>query len=276
MRCLVGLLILFVLVPGGRAAAQATFPGTIYIQGGEDILNAELYRARGSLAAVERITDMGRVSSITAFRDRLAVSNALGSGSDRLELARLDRNPVLPGRLVDSAGRLPVYSPRGKLLFTRPRYAQSGEVIGTEVLVARTDGSRRHRVRRLREDADVGWGPGGRLAAVYGNRPRIVIDPRGRHERIVRVPLERIARLRTNVHGQMYAYDAEGNVVVIDRDGSKRRFSTIWTVVYDWAPDGSAMLVGTPDHRLGLMSPADGSVTEIGRFKGIHQAAWAF
>ena len=37
------------------------------------------------------------------------------------------------------------------------------------------------------------------------------------------------------------------------------------------------MLVGTPDGRLGLMSPADGSVTEIGRFdRDIHSAAWGF
>ncbi len=275
MRFFAGLLVLFVLVPAGRASAQ-TFSGTIYFQAGQDILNAELFRARGSLANVEQITEMGRVSAITAFRDRLAVSNALGTGSDRLELARLDRNPALPGRLVDSAGQLPVYSPSGKLLFTRPRYARSGEVIGTEIFVARADGSKRHRVRRLREDADVGWGPGGRLAAVYGNRPRIVVDPRGKHQRTVRVPLGRIARFRTNVHGQMYAYDGEGKVAVIDRDGSKRRFSTIWTVVYDWAPDGSTMLVGTPDARLGLMSPADGSVTEIGRFAGIESAAWGF
>src|SRR4051812_4646817 len=118
----------------------ALFSGTIYIQGGEDILNAELFRARGSLATVEKITEMGRVSSITAFRDRLAVSNALGTGSDRLELARLGRKPVLPGRLVDSAGQLPVYSPRGRLLFTRPRYDRRGAVIGTEVIVARADG----------------------------------------------------------------------------------------------------------------------------------------
>ena len=89
---------------------------------------------------------------------------------------------------------------------------------------------------------------------MYGNRPRIVIDPRGGHKRTVRVPLKRIARVRTNVHGQMYAYDAEGKTVVIDADGKQRRFSTIWTAVYDWAPDGSVMLVGTPDHRLGLMS----------------------
>jgi len=254
----------------------ALFSGTIYIQGGEDLLNAELYRARGSLANVEQITDMGRVSSITAFRDRLAVSNALGSGSDRLELARLDRNPALPGRLVDSAGQTPVYSPRGKLLFTRPRYDRRGAVVGTEVFVARADGSKRHRARNLREDADIGWGPGEKLAAVYDNRPRIVIDPRGRRERTVRVPLKRIARFRTNVHGQMYAYDAEGQVVVIERDGSKRRFRTIWPIVYDWAPDGSAMLVGTPDARLALMSPVDGSVTEIGRFTGIHGAVWGF
>ena len=254
----------------------AAFSGTIYIQGGEDLLNAELYRARGSLANVEQITDMGRVSSITAFRDRLAVSNALGSGSDRLELARLDRNPALPGRLVDSAGQLPVYSPRGRLLFTRPRYARSGEVIGTEVLVARADGSKRRRVRRLREDADIGWGPGGRLAVVYGNRPRIVIDPRGRHQRTVRVPLKQIARFRMNVHGQMYAYDGEGAVVVIDRDGNRRRFRTPWPFVYDWAPDGSVMLVGTPDGRLGLMSPVDGAVSELGRAPAaVHGAAWA-
>ncbi len=257
-------------------ALLALFSGTIYIQGGEDILNAELYRARGSLANVERITDMGRVSAITAFRDRLAVSNALGSGSDRLELARLDRNPVLPGRLVDSAGQTPVYSPRGRLLFTRPRYDRRGAVRGTEVYVARADGSKRRRARNLREDADAGWGPDGKLAAVYGNRPRIVIDPHGRRERTVRVPLKRIAQFGTNVHGQMYAYDAEGQVVVIDRDGERRTFSTTWTLVYDWAPDGSTMLVGTPDGRLGLMSPVDGSVTEIGRHPHIHSAVWGF
>ena len=190
MRFFVGLLVLLVLVPAGRASAQ-TFTGTIYFQAGDDILNAELYRARGSLAAVEQITDMGRVSAITAFQDRLAVSNALGTGSDRLELARLDRNPVLPGRLVDSAGQLPVYSPRGKLLFTRPRYTRSGAVTGTHVIVARADGSKRHRVRTLRDDPDIGWGPDERLAAVYRHRPRIVIDPRGRRERTVRVPLKR-------------------------------------------------------------------------------------
>jgi hypothetical protein len=276
MRFFVGLLVLLVLVPAGHARAQ-TFNGTIYVMAGKDILTAELYRARGSLSTVERITEMGRVSSLTAFQERLAVANALGTGSDRLELARLDRNPVLPGRLVDSAGQLPVYSPSGRLLFTRPRYNRRGGVIGTEVTLARTDGSKRHRARRLREDADVGWGPGGKLAAVYDNRPRIVIDPRGRHQRTVRVPLRRIARFDTNVHGQMYAYDAKSGVVVIERDGSKRRFRTTWPFVYDWAPDGNAMLVGTTDGRLGLISPADGSVTELGRAHApVHSAAWGF
>ncbi len=154
MRSFVGLLVLFVFVPAGHARAQ-TFTGTIYVMAGKDILHAELYRARGSLATVERVTEMGRVSSLTAFQDRLAVSNALGTGSDRPELARLDRNPVLPGRLVDSAGQLPVYSPSGRLLFTRPRYDRRGGVIGTEVIVARADGSKRHRARTAQSDRPV-------------------------------------------------------------------------------------------------------------------------
>ena len=94
----------------------------------------------------------------------------------------------------------------------------------------------------------------------------------------MRVPLKRIAQFHTNARGQMYAYDAEGNVVVIDRDGAQRRFSTIWTIVHAWAPDGSAMLVATPGGRLGLMSPTDGSVTELGLFPGgdVHAVAWGF
>ena len=171
--------------------------------------------------AVEQITDMGRVSAITAFRDRLAVSNALGTGSDRLELARLDRNPVLPGRLVDSAGQLPVYSPRGKLLFTRPRYARQ----------RRSDRHRRlRRARRWLQAASRA----ARCArtptsagARAGGSPPCTATARGSSstraggiERTVRVPLKRIARFRTNVHGQMYAFDGEGNVA---RDRSRRR-----------------------------------------------------
>jgi hypothetical protein len=203
---------LALLIPAAPAAAQTDLVftgepvlGTIYLQAGQSSLNAELYRTRGSLSAVERITKLGRVSMISALRDRLAVSNALGSGADRLELARLGRNPVLPGRLVDSAGQAPVYSPRGKLLFVRQRY---------------TDRS---------------------------------------------------------VRGELYANDFKDRIAQIGRDGKPRVLRTDW-FVYDWSPDGSALLVGRRDRRLGLMSPVDGSVRELGRYTGgtVYAAVWGF
>jgi len=272
-----------VLALAGDARAQdVTFdggvdlPGTLYLVAGDDIFNAELYRARGPLAAAERITRKGRVSAITGHGRRLAVSNARGSGSDRLELARLGRRWVLPGRLVDAAGQAPRYSPRGRLLWHVQRYKGNGALNGVKVIVAGERGRNRRVALRLRkgDDALVGWGRDDRLALVRRGRNRIILDPGTPHRSQEFVLLDRISAFETSTRGEIWAAHKD-RVAILHPSGEQEVYEIGDWFPLTWSPDGRSILVSSRDDRLGLLSPKDGSVREIGGASAdIAQAVW--
>ena len=204
------------------------------------------------------------------------MSNAYGSGSDRLELADLRGGPALPGRMVDQAGQSPVYGPGGRLLYEVQRYDDDGGDAGVRVLVADADGGhRRVAFTSRRSDVNAGFGPGGRVAAVYDEKPRIVLDPGGPDEQTLRVPLRRVAQFATSTDGRLYAIDADDRIAFRDRRGRWTVYRTPWRGTLAWAPDGRSVLVSRDD-RLGLLSPADGSVRVIGRVDNgeVYGAAW--
>jgi hypothetical protein len=266
---------------GHRSAAETRFsgqalPGTLYLSAGKDYLNADLYRAGDSLGSVKRLTRGGRVSSLDGFDDRLALSDAR-TGADRLELANLGGGPVLPGRVIDEVGQSPAYGPGGRLLYQVQRFTDDGGDGGVRLYLADQDG--RHRRSALvspTSDVTSGFGPQGQVAVVYDEKPRIVLDPGGSAERTLRVPLRHVVDFRSGVNGRMYAVDGEHRIAFLDRpEGKWRVFSTPWRGPLAWAPDGSSALVVRGD-RIGLMSPADGSVREIGRVENgqVFGAAW--
>lgn len=81
--------------------------------------------------------------------------------------------------------------------------------------------------------------------------------------------MDKIYTFKSNASGDMWVYGSDevgsDEVVVVDAGGKLRSFKTGWGPT-SWSPDGRSILVAT-DRRLGLMSPVDGTVREIGRLR---------
>jgi hypothetical protein len=252
--------------------------GTIYVNAGQDQLNADLYRADGSLERVSRITRDGRVSIIAGSRDgRLAVANARGAGTDRLEFAALDRGgDVLPGEVIDSSGQAPSFSPGGKLLYVKPRYAPDGGEAGYRYYVTDSRGGSKKAVWSSGdEQVLLDWGPGEKLAAVYGGKPTIVVEPGGPSERRIDVPLSSVTSFLVNRDGAIAARDESRRVAVVPPAGEPKVFATRG-VPLAWSPDGKSLLLLSEGTRLDVLTIADGSIRRVGRVDNgeIYGAAW--
>jgi hypothetical protein len=169
-----------------------------------------------------------------------------------------------------------VYAPDGRLLYQVQRFTADGDDAGVRLYVADADGRHRRSAFVSRNsDLTAGFGPGGRVAVVYGAKPRIVVDPGGAHERTLRVPLDEVVDFETSADGRIYAEDSRDGIAFLDRHGKWRVFRTGWRSTLAWAPDGKSVLVAQ-GARLGLLSPADGSVREVGRVNNgeVFGAAW--
>jgi hypothetical protein len=253
--------------------AGTKVPGTLYLMAGQDGLNADLYRARGSLGSVERLTRGGRISWVAAGGGRLVVADARGSGSDRVEELDPAAKRLLPGKLIDSAGQSPQLSRSGKLLYAVPQYTDKGGDAGEKVVEVARDGGKRTALRSPRE-VTAGWGPRERLAAVFGSSASIVVDPQGPGRTELRSGLRRVTDFETSVDDKVLAL-APGLRIAILRAGQRPRVHRTGWGPLAWAPDGRAVLV-VRGARVGLMSPDTGSVKEIGRTTGgrVFGAAW--
>ncbi len=268
--------------PNGRTAdvrfAGGEFAGTLYLLASRrNELNADLYRLRGSFDRAERLTRDGRVSAVTAHGDTVVVSNARGSGSDRLEVANLDGGDALPGRLIDPAGQAPDFSPGGKLLYQVPQYTDAGGDAGVKHFVTTAEpGARRRLALRAKTSDTVGWGPGEELALVPEGSRRILLDPGGPKQRSLDTGF---APLRggffTSSRGEVLTFGPRGKVAIIRRDGSRQAIESRWDVVGCWSPDGTAVLAKLRD-RIGLVAARDGTVSQLGRVIAgkVFGAAW--
>jgi hypothetical protein len=251
--------------------------GTIYLAAGQDEFNADLYRARGSLGRVERLTHDGRVSILAAHGDAVVVSNARGSGSDRLELANLSGGDALPGELIDRYGQAPEFSPSGKLLYSVVKYEDDGAVAGVRVYVTEPrPGAEKRVALDSKRPIFAGWGPDERLAVFAPGDRKVTLDPGGPGERRIDPGLGRIAGFNTSATDTMVIRGPGPSFAVVPPNGMPRRLESDWDP-WEWSPDGSALLaVNGAGDRLGLMSPRDGSVEEVGRVNGgkVFQAEW--
>lgn len=258
--------------PGkGRSPAVdfegGAFEGTLYLSAGQDILNQDLYRARGSLDRVERLTKEGRISSMTANAQTLVLGNARGSGSDRVEVADLTARQALPGHVVDSAGQVPALSPSGKLLYAVPEYTDSGGDAGYKYFVTTTGpGARKRLALRTREDS-VGWAPDEKIGLLRSRNGKLIVAPGTPEKRTIDSGFRRasVFGFQTSSRGDVL-FSARRKDAIVERGGTRRVFDNQWSAL-TWSPDGSSLLVRR-GRRIGRMSVRDGSVTEIGRVVG--------
>jgi hypothetical protein len=249
--------------------------GTIYLLAGQDRLNADLYRVSGGLGRVERLTRAGRVSDVAAHDDVVVLSNARGSGSDRLELANLSGGDALPGELLDPNGQGPDFSPSGKLLYAVVQYTNGGGDAGDKVYVTEPrPGAAKRVLYDSRRAVSALWGPDERLAVLSPGHRAVVLDPGRPGRSSVDPGLGRLEAFLPSNQGTMLFYGPGKRLAVVPPDGQPRRFESEWDPI-GWSPDGRALLA-TRGYRLGLMSPEDGSVEEVGRTSGgkVFQAEW--
>ena len=89
------------------------------------------------------------------------------------------------------------------------------------------------------------------------------------------MPLDEVVDFDTSPNGRLYAVDAGNRIAFLGARGKWRVFRTAWRETLAWAPDGCSVLVAR-GARLGLLSPADGSVREVGRVHNgqVYGAAW--
>ena len=252
--------------PAGIRFEGRELPGTVYLLAGEDALNADLYRVRGSLDRVERLTRNGRVSVVAAHGDVVVVSNARGSGSDRLEVANLEGGDALPGRVIDRYGQAPDFSPSGKLLYSVEQYTSDGGDAGTKTFVTRPrPGAKKRLLYASKRSTFTEWGPGERVAAHSYRAPTLVLDPDGPGRQVVNPGLGRWSAFETSNRGLMF-FKGRGRFAIVPPDGPTRRFESPWDLL-GWSPD-SRSLLATRGGRLALVSPEDGSAKDVGRVSG--------
>jgi hypothetical protein len=247
--------------PSVRFSGES-LPGTVYLVAGQDELNADVYRVQGELSEARRLTWNGRVSALTAQGSDVVVADARGSGSDRVELLNLGAPDALPGRVIDPRGQLPGLSFRGRLTWTVPLYGPEGQDAGTRVYVSDAQGRGRRVAYESPRDLSAGWGPGDRLAVLRGEGPELLLDPGTSTQRELDPGLPSTLNFETAPDGTLWTL-GRGAVAIVSPGGRSRRLRTPWLPL-SWSPDGQSILT-TRGGRLGLISPADGSVTEIGR-----------
>jgi hypothetical protein len=263
--------------PRGPEFEGSELGGTIYLMAGRDLFNADLYRARGSLDNVERLTRDGRISLVAAHDGVVVVATARGSGSDRLELANLSGGDALPGELIDARGHSPDLSRSGKLLYSVVKYEDDGAVAGDRVYVTEPrPGAEKRVVLDSRRSVHADWGPAEKVAVFGDGGSEIRVGAGAPGERTIDPGLGRISYLETNDEDVMAVVGPGRGLAVVPPDGAPRQFESDWDP-YAWSPDGRALLaVNKSKDRLGLMSPLDGSVDEVGRVSGgkVFQAQW--
>ena len=250
--------------PKGPPAVRfegGSLPGKIYIAAGPDELNADVYRVQGTLSDARRLTWGGRVSALTAWGGEVVVADARRSGSDRLESLDLRAPDALPGRVIDPRGQAPELSRSGRLTWSVPLYGSEGQNAGTRVYVADARGGGRRIAYQSPRDLTSGWGPDGRLAVLVGHPQKLVLDPGTPRETALDLGLESTLNFQTASDGTLWAL-GRGAVVIVSPSGASRRLRANWLPI-TWSPDGRSILV-VRGARLGLLSPGDGSVREIG------------
>ena len=248
--------------------------GTIYLMAGRDMLNADLYRMRGSLDRVERLTVEGRVSVMAAYEDVLVLSNARGSGSDRLEVADLTDGEALPGTLLDPYGQAPDFSPSGRLLYSVELYTKDGGDAGTRIYITKPRPRAKKRVLyRSKRSVFTYWGPGERLAVHRYRSPKLVLDPGGPRREVVNPRIGGWRSFETS-NSDLMLFQNRERVAIVPPTGPARRFTTSWDHI-GWSPRGRRVVVARRG-RLGLMSPRTGAVRAIGTYRGgkVFAAEW--
>jgi hypothetical protein len=250
---------------GGR------LPGDLYLTIGPQG-NGDLYRATGGLGHVRRLTRGARISSVTAGPGALVVSYAVGASGDRI--AALD--PSAGERAstpIADFGQAPDLSPSGRLAYTVPQYGRHGDPAGTHVFVSDATGRGRRLAYRSGADLLSGWGPGGRLAVARDGASRIVLDPGGPSETAIPTGLP-VYSWTTSGRGQICVLGPGRRLSIVGPGMRPRLLSSAWSPVA-WSGDGRSLLAITR-HRIGLMSPRDGSVRTVGTVSGgaIDVADW--
>jgi hypothetical protein len=253
----------------GLKVSGGDISGTLYLLAGETEFNADAYRARGSLDQVERLTENGRVSWITAQPGAVVTANARGAGSDHVEALNLDRVPALPGRVIDPYGQTPALSASRQVAYSVVRYAADGAPTGTLVYVADLDGA--HKRVRYRSGADLSpaWLPGGHLAVLSQpdldrpTRARIVIGAGEPDERIVDPGVPNATSLIAARDGTLLVGGGTRRQAIISPRGERRFITTDWNPMC-WAPDSRGLLASRGD-RLGLLPLSGSPVRDLGR-----------
>lgn len=105
-----------------------------------------------------------------------------------------------------------------------------------------------------------------------------MIDPDGPNERTIKPRLPgRISYFVTSPSDVMAVVGRSGGVAIVPPpDRPARRLESDWKPLA-WSRDGRRLLaVNRSANRLGLMSPRDGSVEQVGCVRGgrVFQAAW--
>jgi hypothetical protein len=282
LRCIGAVIVLAVALAGcGGGAAKKPTPkaglrlsgenisGTLYLLAGENEFNADVYRVRGSLDHVERLTVNGRVSWISAQPGAVVTANARSAGSDHVETLDLTRTPALPGRVIDPFGQQPELSPTRQVAYSVVRYGADGAATGTLIYVSDLNGS--HKRVRLRSRADLApdWLPHERLVVLSQpnldrpNRARLILDAGSRGERTIDPGLPQATVLLVAPDGTMLVSGGPRRAVIISPGGARHVIDTDWSPRC-WAPD-SASLLAVRGNRLALVPAAGGPVRELGR-----------
>jgi hypothetical protein len=264
----------------GLRVSGSEIPGTLYLLAGETELNADLYRARGSLGRAERLTVGGRVSWVTAQPGAVVTANARGSGSDRVETLDLSTTPARPGRVLDAAGQAPALSRSRHVAYSVVNYRADGQTTGTTVFQIGLDGGARQARYRAHADLTPEWLPGDRLAVLSQpdlerpDRARLVLDAGGPRQRTVDPGVPKATVLLAANRGTMLVGAGAGRAAILTPDGARRFITSAWSPRC-WAPDGRALLA-VRGERLGLLGAADGRVREMGRMAGgrLVSCAW--
>jgi hypothetical protein len=248
---------------GAARFTGAGAPGTIYVAvETKDVAGADLYRIRGAASSARRLSRGANISVISARKDAVVVSFAQGTGGDHVAALDLSGGPILPGRLIDASGQAPELSGDGRVAYSRPIYSDDGDVIGARAYVAGVDGRHRHLAFSARYQFTIGWSADNQLAFVRSAGDRIVVDPARPRQRTIDPQIKKVSNFQSNAQGDIWATNPT-QIAVVTRGGASRAFTTSWAPA-SWSPDGRSILVVT-EHRLGLMSPVDGTVREIGR-----------
>lgn len=265
---------------GELSFAGKRFGGTLFVAGGPDGLNQELYRVDGTFSSARRVTHRGRISAVSAGGGLAVTANAMGTGNDRVEAINPRAARALPGRVLDQQAQAPAVSRTGRVAFSAPHYGRRGSDLGTNIITTARDGSHRRIAFRSSIDATSAWA-GNRLAVLTQRNPerptraRLVLDAGGPGERTVDPGVGSATLVFGAADGRI-AVPGSGEdkrVAIVSPGGATKVLRTAWGVL-GWAPDGR-LLVSRPG-RLGLMSVADAKVEPLARVRGgdVYSAGW--